>query len=315
MKSNAGSDIGKIIPWDAPSIVHPVDLPDWAVRLFEIGLIPLPGWGGGKALPGTSFRSLADNPPSRTQVEKQDYSGGLLILLGIKHPDGGFTIGIDIDRGPFEVFPWSDKFLMLEAGTAPGKWHLYVTIADRLEGQIDLKDDQGNLVAEIKGYGRALRSWPTLPEGKPRSYHVLAISNTAHKCLPKLTAMQLAEALSDFLSYSLQKRIFIDGCNEDSAGKSPVRPLSEDVYIRVSQELERRNVRLKPSGKGWLLGNCPFHDDHKPSFSVSFEHNAWCCFAGCGSGSVRNLAWRLNVRLPKKKHHKPVSITAWEVRG
>jgi len=49
-------------------------------------------------------------------------------------------------------------------------------------------------------------------------------------------------------------------------------------------------VELSPSGRGL----CPFHDDHKASFSVNIEKNYWKCFAGCGGGSVVDfwMMWR-----------------------
>jgi hypothetical protein len=63
---------------------------EWALQLYDAGLTALPCWGGGKALPGTNFRKLADNPPSRESVGSADYSGGLAILLGTSHQNGGF---------------------------------------------------------------------------------------------------------------------------------------------------------------------------------------------------------------------------------
>ena len=41
-------------------------------------------------------------------------------------------------------------------------------------------------------------------------------------------------------------------------------------------------MELSPTGRGL----CPFHDDHRASFSVNPEENYWNCFAGCGGGSV-----------------------------
>ena len=71
----------------------------WVVRLYNAGLVSLSCWGGGKALPGTNFRELADNPPSKETVATLDYAGGLAILLGTIHPNGGFVTGADIDEG------------------------------------------------------------------------------------------------------------------------------------------------------------------------------------------------------------------------
>ena len=41
--------------------------------------------------------------------------------------------------------------------------------------------------------------------------------------------------------------------------------------------------KLKRSGRDTLLGICPFHEDHAPSFSISKSKNLWHCF-GCQRG-------------------------------
>jgi DNA primase len=46
--------------------------------------------------------------------------------------------------------------------------------------------------------------------------------------------------------------------------------------------IKSRGVNLKKNGKGWS-GQCPFHEDSEPSFSVNVETNLWQCF-GCGKG-------------------------------
>lgn len=40
---------------------------------------------------------------------------------------------------------------------------------------------------------------------------------------------------------------------------------------------------LKRQG-AWLVGRCPLHDDHNPSFGV--KDGRWVCFSGCGHGDV-----------------------------
>jgi DNA primase len=42
-------------------------------------------------------------------------------------------------------------------------------------------------------------------------------------------------------------------------------------------------VALRPAGSGRLTGLCPFHDEKRPSFSVSPGSNLFYCF-GCGEG-------------------------------
>ena len=132
-------------------------------RLTEIGLTPIPRWGGGHALPATNHRALANSPPTREQVACADYSGGLAILIGTAHPLGGYVLGIDIDEGPTTLPGLPRGFLYAETGTAPGKWHLFIRVTDRLDGQVNLVGPSGQPVAELKGYGQSLRSWPSLP--------------------------------------------------------------------------------------------------------------------------------------------------------
>jgi len=42
----------------------------------------------------------------------------------------------------------------------------------------------------------------------------------------------------------------------------------------------------KPSGDGYRLACCPFHEDTNPSFGFSTKTGQWACFSGCGKGSV-----------------------------
>lgn len=57
-------------------------------------------------------------------------------------------------------------------------------------------------------------------------------------------------------------------------------------HIKATADLkslvESRGIELKKNGKGWF-GLCPFHDDKKPSLSVTPSKNEWHCF-GCGAG-------------------------------
>ncbi len=290
---------------------------EWALQLYDAGLIALPCWGGGKALPGTNFRELADNPPPRETIGSADYSGGLSILLGTSHPCGGFVTALDIDAGPRTLPIWPEGLILAEAGTGTGKWHLFLTTQDRLFGQINLRDDNDRLVAEIKGYGLALRSWPTKPPDKPRGYQVVTFAGDGYRQLPDLSSLELAEGLRDYLSLCLATKVHLENhhSNIKQHNHIPV-PLSPGLAQEVEDELGRRGIRLRPSGKdGWHSGRCPFHEDTKPSFSVSFVLGAWKCWTGCGSGTLRSLAWRLGIHSGYVKHHKGHLITGWEVWG
>ena len=50
--------------------------------------------------------------------------------------------------------------------------------------------------------------------------------------------------------------------------------------------LRDRADRMGPDN---LMGRCPFHDDHTPSFGVTPSKNLWNCLAGCGGGDVIEL--------------------------
>jgi hypothetical protein len=147
------------------------DLADHITALYDRGLCVVPTWGQGKAPAGRDHRKLGDEPPTLPEALIQDYAGGLAILCGTPAPDG-YVTGIDVDGGPEQwgaESRWPKGTLYVEAGTGPGKYHLFVLTKDRLEGVRNLYR-QERLVCEVKGYGHALRSWPTVPEGKPHGY-------------------------------------------------------------------------------------------------------------------------------------------------
>ncbi len=156
--------------------------------LHHLGLRVFPGWGGGRYLPGTKLRELADHPPDFEAVINADYSGGLMVLCGTLHPAGGANVGLDIDRGPEQLMPLPYGSLYRELGTAPGKLHEFVRTTDRLDGQIIVRGSQGGIVAEVKGRGYALRSWPTLPPCKPRGYTPVVMARDPSSDPPRLGA-------------------------------------------------------------------------------------------------------------------------------
>jgi len=51
---------------------------------------------------------------------------------------------------------------------------------------------------------------------------------------------------------------------------------------------------LRHKGRAWT-GRCPLpgHEDNRPSFAVYADTNSWCCFGGCGGGSVIDLVMRV----------------------
>jgi len=64
-------------------------------------------------------------------------------------------------------------------------------------------------------------------------------------------------------------------------------PAAELERLKRDISLERlataRGVELKPHG-GNLIGLCPFHDDHAPSFVVTPSKNLWHCLGACQTG-------------------------------
>lgn len=73
-----------------------------------------------------------------------------------------------------------------------------------------------------------------------------------------------------------------------------------DTILGVVAARSRKSTLPSPGPTGWISTNCPFpeahkHGDREPSFSVHAEHAGWICFAGCGSGSGRQLAERLGI--------------------
>jgi CHC2-type zinc finger protein/TOTE conflict system primase-like protein len=68
-------------------------------------------------------------------------------------------------------------------------------------------------------------------------------------------------------------------------------PLWEKVKRQITvEELVSEYVDLKRNG----IGQCPFHDDLNPSFSVNVKENYWQCFSGCGGGSVIDFWMKMN---------------------
>jgi DNA primase len=62
--------------------------------------------------------------------------------------------------------------------------------------------------------------------------------------------------------------------------------------VAIERLARARGVELKPHG-ATLLGLCPFHDDHEPSFVVTPAKNLWHCLGACqAGGSVVDFVMR-----------------------
>ena len=55
-------------------------------------------------------------------------------------------------------------------------------------------------------------------------------------------------------------------------------------------------IELKAMGPDNLMGLCPFHDDHDPSFGITPSKNLWNCLAGCGGGDVIQLVMKYEAK-------------------
>lgn len=69
-------------------------------------------------------------------------------------------------------------------------------------------------------------------------------------------------------------------------------PSQPSLIIRVIRHYVPDWNPPEPNGREWQLVLCPFHDDSRPSASVSFEHDAFSCFACGEKGDVIGLIMR-----------------------
>lgn len=68
------------------------------------------------------------------------------------------------------------------------------------------------------------------------------------------------------------------------------------VFDAISRHLEDAGHQLHQKSDGNTTTTCPFHDDHRPSFSFH-PKRGWQCFAGCGKGRLTRLAARLGIQI------------------
>ena len=68
-----------------------------------------------------------------------------------------------------------------------------------------------------------------------------------------------------------------------------MRRIPDDELQRLKRDVALADlcrdygIELKPHGAD-LVGLCPFHDDHEPSFIVTPSKNLWNCLGACGAG-------------------------------
>jgi DNA primase len=64
----------------------------------------------------------------------------------------------------------------------------------------------------------------------------------------------------------------------------------QDVLDELGVEVVRQDSSERDP---WAICLCPFHDDTHPSFAVALKTGHWVCYAGCGVGTLTQLAARL----------------------
>jgi len=69
-----------------------------------------------------------------------------------------------------------------------------------------------------------------------------------------------------------------------------------DFYSAHIQNPKLRGVEL--------TGHCPFHEDHRPSFSANIETGLWKCHTGCSEGNAEQFAKRLGVDPPTENRQE-----------
>lgn len=78
---------------------------------------------------------------------------------------------------------------------------------------------------------------------------------------------------------------------------------SSDLLGQILERINHDNTpRSKwPTSDGEYWGHCPYRDDHHPdNFSVSSR--GFKCFACNEKGSLRKLAEKLGIKIPKSDH-------------
>lgn len=62
----------------------------------------------------------------------------------------------------------------------------------------------------------------------------------------------------------------------------------------MAEAIAQLGIDGRDNGDGEVTTLCPLHSDRTPSFAINLESGLWICYAGCGSGNIRQLAAKLN---------------------
>jgi len=130
-----------------------------------------------------------------------------------------------------------------------------------------------------------------VPPDKPKGYTPLAFAINVGADTPSLTARQIAEGISDWLSRSLGNLVTIESRERSQGRPRQARKVrrGNSIFDRVKaavsvEELAGRFTVLTPAGPVRLKGLCPLHTERTPSFHVSTDVGLWNCFGACQRG-------------------------------
>ncbi|RJR09976.1 hypothetical protein C4588_04105, partial [Candidatus Parcubacteria bacterium] len=114
----------------------------------------------------------------------------------------------------------------------------------------------------------------------PGSIHPSGIE---YKPLRDVFNFPLISALSDVLPATMLSPILSNSASSAWTVITPQATPGTDLIkkIRVANPIESFFPTAKPSGPGWLMTHCPFHDDQNPSFWINTRKQICGCFAGC----------------------------------
>jgi len=246
-------------------------------------------------------------------------------------------------HGPQQLQPLDDKFLyswLKDQGNnyalATGHAGLIVldfdsmALYDRWAAEVGCISDTFT-VATFRGYhvyyrSDDLRSWKAegvevLASGKavmgPYSMHP-----EGGLYLPfKNPQIRLIDTVSD-LPFLIDTRPVLpkppekppERINSPGQGKSIIAEIKATWGIADAlQQLQPRTFKtLRGSGR-WLTGNCPFHDDHHPSFWIDRQRDLFGCHACDARGDVINLV-ALTYGISSKDAIRSIKATGQLVR-
>lgn len=261
------------------------ELLDVVQEWYERGFTPLPLHYPTKRA-AVQWHSWQKRRPSLSVVRKafdHKFYRNLGVLCG--KVSGGLVV-LDFDR-PLHYYQWRDGRNVNTYTVRTGRgFHVYYRLEDPPDGTCSMKG------GEVKASGYVVAPPSTHPSGRP--YREVGSSRAV------LSAANL-EALGVVAE-------FVENASLPPSRDPQVHPSSKEVGGTLADRVKAvlpitrvlsQYTELKPSGNGWYVCRCPFHDDHSPSMWVNPKAGLCQCFKpGCrGRGDrpmdVINLYGRL----------------------